>query len=106
LAVIVMHSHVELTDWNYSEPTRMLSPHNSDGSTYALSEEIAKVTQMSKVLAEQVGGGCHVWLVAFHSHYTDGGESAALLFGALNVPLLFTGHSLRRDKLEYINKNI
>nr|GEX81526.1 hypothetical protein [Tanacetum cinerariifolium] len=56
----------------------MLSPHNSDGSTDALIEEIgessgahiiSKVTQISKVLAEQVHGGCPVWPIAIHGHY-------------------------------------
>nr|GEX14446.1 hypothetical protein [Tanacetum cinerariifolium] len=48
----------------------MLSPHNSDGSTDALTEEMgessAKVTQISEVLAEQVHGGCRVWPIAIH----------------------------------------
>ncbi|GKC08150.1 hypothetical protein Tco_0999760 [Tanacetum coccineum] len=47
---------------------------------------------MSEVLAEQVGGGRHVWPVAIHGHYADGGESVALLSGALNVPMRITGH--------------
>ncbi|GKD49497.1 hypothetical protein Tco_1278473 [Tanacetum coccineum] len=47
---------------------------------------------MSEVLAEQVGGGRHVWPVAIHGHYADGGESVALLSGALNVPIRITGH--------------
>ena len=35
---------------------------------------------------------------------SDAGDSAALLSGALNVPMLFTGHSLGRDKLEQLLK--
>ncbi|XP_048323516.2 probable sucrose-phosphate synthase 1 isoform X1 [Ziziphus jujuba] len=62
------------------------------------------VIQMSKVLGEQIGGGKAVWPVAIHGHYADAGDSAALLSGALNVPMLFTGHSLGRDKLEQLLK--
>ncbi|CAI0629411.1 unnamed protein product [Linum tenue] len=62
------------------------------------------VIQMSKVLGEQVGGGKPVWPVAIHGHYADAGDSAALLSGALNVPMLFTGHSLGRDKLDQLLK--
>ncbi|KAL0345351.1 UNVERIFIED_CONTAM: putative sucrose-phosphate synthase 1 [Sesamum radiatum] len=57
---------------------------------------------MSKVLGEQIGNGHPVWPVAIHGHYADAGDSAALLSGALNVPMLFTGHSLGRDKLEQL----
>lgn len=62
------------------------------------------IIQMSKVLGEQIGSGQPVWPVAIHGHYADAGDSAALLSGALNVPMLFTGHSLGRDKLEQILK--
>ncbi|XP_020536596.1 probable sucrose-phosphate synthase 1 isoform X2 [Jatropha curcas] len=62
------------------------------------------IIQMSKVLGEQVGGGNPVWPIAIHGHYADAGDSAALLSGALNVPMIFTGHSLGRDKLEQLLK--
>nr|DAD45014.1 TPA_asm: hypothetical protein HUJ06_003244 [Nelumbo nucifera] len=62
------------------------------------------IIQMSKVLGEQIGGGQPVWPVSIHGHYADAGDSAALLSGALNVPMLFTGHSLGRDKLEQLLK--
>ncbi|XP_043719523.1 probable sucrose-phosphate synthase 1 [Telopea speciosissima] len=62
------------------------------------------IIQMSKVLGEQIGGGQPVWPAAIHGHYADAGDSAALLSGALNVPMLFTGHSLGRDKLEQLLK--
>ncbi|XP_021741795.1 probable sucrose-phosphate synthase isoform X1 [Chenopodium quinoa] len=62
------------------------------------------IVQMSKVLGEQIGGGETVWPVAIHGHYADAGDSAALLSGALNVPMLLTGHSLGRDKLEQLLK--
>nr|BAM68535.1 sucrose phosphate synthase [Mangifera indica] len=62
------------------------------------------IIRMSNVLGEQVGGGRPIWPVAIHGHYADAGDSAALLSGALNVPMLFTGHSLGRDKLEQLLK--
>ncbi|XP_043701079.1 probable sucrose-phosphate synthase 1 [Telopea speciosissima] len=62
------------------------------------------ILQMSKVLGEQIGGGQPVWPAAIHGHYADAGDSAALLSGALNVPMLLTGHSLGRDKLEQLLK--
>ncbi|GMH20576.1 hypothetical protein Nepgr_022417 [Nepenthes gracilis] len=62
------------------------------------------ILQMSKVLGEQIGGGEPLWPVAIHGHYADAGDSAALLSGALNIPMLFTGHSLGRDKLEQLQK--
>ncbi|KAI4335666.1 hypothetical protein L6164_014294 [Bauhinia variegata] len=62
------------------------------------------IIQMSKALGEQVGSGHAIWPSAIHGHYADAGDSAALLCGALNVPMLFTGHSLGRDKLEQLLK--
>ncbi|XP_035843938.1 sucrose-phosphate synthase-like, partial [Helianthus annuus] len=60
------------------------------------------VMQMSKVLGEQLNSGHPVWPVAIHGHYTDAGDSAGRLSGALNIPMLFTGHSLGQDKLEQL----
>ncbi|KAL2929776.1 putative sucrose-phosphate synthase [Bienertia sinuspersici] len=62
------------------------------------------IVQMSKVLGEQIGSGETVWPIAIHGHYADAGDSAALLSGALNVPMLLTGHSLGRDKLDQLLK--
>ena len=53
-----------------------------------------------QVLGEQIGSGNHVWPVGIHGHYADIGDSIILLSGALYVPMVFTGHSLGRDKLE------
>ncbi|KAK6945156.1 Sucrose phosphatase-like domain [Dillenia turbinata] len=78
----------------------LLWPHIPEFVDGALSH----IIQMSKVLGEQIGGGEPVWPVAIHGHYADAGDSAALLSGALNVPMLFTGHSLGRDKLEQLLK--
>lgn len=65
---------------------------------------LVHIIQMSKVLGEQIGNGQPVWPIAIHGHYADAGDSAALLSGAINVPMLFTGHSLGRDKLEQLLK--
>ncbi|KAI9107029.1 hypothetical protein K1719_022557 [Acacia pycnantha] len=62
------------------------------------------IIQMSKVLGEEIGGGEPVWPAAIHGHYADAGDSAALLSGSLNVPMIFTGHSLGRDKLDQLLK--
>ncbi|KAK6155533.1 hypothetical protein DH2020_009781 [Rehmannia glutinosa] len=79
-------------------PKELLWPHIPEFVDGALSH----IIQMSKVLGEQIGNGYPVWPVAIHGHYADAGDSAALLSGALNVPMLFTGHSLGRDKLEQL----
>ncbi|PIN05928.1 Glycosyltransferase [Handroanthus impetiginosus] len=79
-------------------PKELLWPHIPEFVDGALSH----ILQMSKVLGEQIGNGHPVWPVAIHGHYADAGDSVALLSGALNVPMLFTGHSLGRDKLEQL----
>ncbi|XP_047319312.1 probable sucrose-phosphate synthase 2 isoform X2 [Impatiens glandulifera] len=66
---------------------------------------LAHILNMSKVLGEQIGAGNHpVWPYVIHGHYADAGDSAALLSGALNVPMVLTGHSLGRNKLEQLLK--
>ncbi|KAK8619992.1 hypothetical protein V6N13_066481 [Hibiscus sabdariffa] len=81
-------------------PKELLWPHIPEFVDGALKH----IIQMSNVLGEQIGSGKPVWPVAIHGHYADAGDSAALLSGALNVPMLFTGHSLGRDKLEQLLK--
>ncbi|KAK4797664.1 hypothetical protein SAY86_029990 [Trapa natans] len=81
-------------------PKELLWPHIPEFVDGALNH----IIQMSKVLGEQVGGGQPLWPVAIHGHYSDAGDAAALLSGVLNVPMLFTGHSLGRDKLEQLLK--
>nr|AVH87205.1 sucrose-phosphate synthase 3 [Litchi chinensis] len=65
---------------------------------------LAHILNMSKVLGEQIGRGHPVWPYVIHGHYADAGDSAALLSGALNVPMVLTGHSLGRNKLEQLLK--
>ena len=79
-------------------PKELLWPHIPEFVDGALSH----IMQMSKVLGEQISGGKPIWPVAIHGHYADAGDSVALLSGALNVPMVFTGHSLGRDKLEQL----
>ncbi|MQL89014.1 hypothetical protein Taro_021589, partial [Colocasia esculenta] len=65
---------------------------------------LAHIVNMSRVLGEQIGDGQPVWPYVIHGHYADAGDSAALLSGALNVPMVLTGHSLGRNKLEQLLK--
>ncbi|KAI5074307.1 hypothetical protein GOP47_0010268 [Adiantum capillus-veneris] len=65
---------------------------------------LAHVCNMSKVLGEQVGNGELVWPHVVHGHYADAAHAAAMLSGALNVPMVTTGHSLGRNKLEQLLK--
>ncbi|KAH9623832.1 hypothetical protein KSS87_004144 [Heliosperma pusillum] len=65
---------------------------------------LGHIRQMSKVLGDLIGAGRPLWPTSIHGHYADAGDSAALLSGALNVPMVFTGHSLGRDKLEQLLK--
>ncbi|NCB01369.1 MAG: HAD-IIB family hydrolase [Spirochaetia bacterium] len=39
---------------------------------------------------------------AIHGHYADGGYIASEIATYFNIPLIFTGHSLGRNKLEYL----
>ncbi|KAM7253097.1 hypothetical protein ACFE04_008820 [Oxalis oulophora] len=65
---------------------------------------LAHILNMSKVLGEQIGAGQPIWPYVIHGHYADAGDSAAVLSGALNVPMVLTGHSLGRNKLEQLLK--
>jgi sucrose-phosphate synthase len=67
---------------------------------------IGHVVNMVRVLGEQIGQGEPVWPHVIHGHYADAGDIAALLSGALNVPMVLTGHSLGRNKLEQLLKQV
>ncbi|KAJ4829474.1 sporulation-specific protein 4 [Turnera subulata] len=62
------------------------------------------IVNMARVLGEQVNGGRPTWPYVIHGHYADAGEVAAHLSGALNVPMVLTGHSLGRNKFEQLLK--
>jgi sucrose-phosphate synthase len=65
---------------------------------------LAHILNMSRVLGEQIGSGGLIWPHVIHGHYADAGDIASLLSGALNVPMVLTGHSLGRNKLEQLLK--
>jgi sucrose-phosphate synthase len=66
---------------------------------------LAHVLNMVHVLGDQINaGGEPIWPHVIHGHYADAGDIAALLSGALNIPMVLTGHSLGRNKLEQLLK--
>lgn len=65
---------------------------------------LSHILNMSKVLGDQIGSGDLIWPYVIHGHYADAGDTASLLSGALNVPMVLTGHSLGRNKLEQLLK--
>ncbi|XVF63478.1 hypothetical protein PTKIN_Ptkin09bG0089800 [Pterospermum kingtungense] len=118
-------------DSSYGEPIEMLScPSDATGScgSYIIripcgpqDKYIAKeslwphipefvdgalnhIVNMARALGDQVNGGKPTWPYVIHGHYADAGEVAAHLSGALNVPMVLTGHSLGRNKFEQLLK--
>ncbi|KAF2910216.1 hypothetical protein DAI22_11g084900 [Oryza sativa Japonica Group] len=91
-------------------PKESLWPHIPEFVDRAL----AHVTNVARALGEQLsppppsdGAGAAaqaVWPYVIHGHYADAAEVAALLASALNVPMVMTGHSLGRNKLEQLLK--
>ena len=65
---------------------------------------LSHILHISKVLGERIGDSEPVWPYLIHGHYADAGNVASLLSGALNVPMVLTGHSLGRNKLEQLLK--
>ncbi|KAL5212938.1 hypothetical protein ABZP36_023785 [Zizania latifolia] len=68
------------------------------------------ILNMSKALGEQVGNGRLVLPYVFHGHCVDAGDIAALLSGALNVPMeQYTSnsdrHTISADSKLYAFKN-
>ncbi|KAA3453706.1 putative sucrose-phosphate synthase 4 isoform X2 [Gossypium australe] len=118
-------------DSSYGEPIEMLScPSHATGSCGAYiiripcgprDNYIAKeslwphipefvdgalnhIVNMARALGDQLNGGKPTWPYVIHGHYADAGEVAAHLSGALNVPMVLTGHSLGRNKFEQLLK--
>lgn len=81
-------------------PKELLWPYIPEFVDGALSH----VVNMARALGEQVDGGKPMWPYVIHGHYADAGEVAARLSGALNVPMVLTGHSLGRNKFEQLLK--
>ncbi|KAF0904030.1 hypothetical protein E2562_031547 [Oryza meyeriana var. granulata] len=65
---------------------------------------LSHIVQMSRSIGEEISCGHPVWPAVIHGHYASAGVTAALLSGALNVPMVFTGHFLGKDKLEELLK--
>lgn len=65
---------------------------------------LGHIVNMARALGEQVDAGKPMWPHVIHGHYADAGEVAARLSGALNVPMVLTGHSLGRNKFEQLLK--
>ncbi|KAF5479359.1 hypothetical protein F2P56_000191 [Juglans regia] len=80
-------------------PKESLWPHIPEFVDGALNH----IVNMARALGE-VNGGKPTWPYVIHGHYADAGEVAARLSGALNVPMVLTGHSLGRNKFEQLLK--
>ncbi|KAK4413456.1 putative sucrose-phosphate synthase 4 [Sesamum alatum] len=65
---------------------------------------LSHIVNMARALGEQVNAGKPAWPYVIHGHYADAGEVAARLSGVLNVPMVLTGHSLGRNKLDQLLK--
>ncbi|XP_027149734.1 probable sucrose-phosphate synthase 4 [Coffea eugenioides] len=118
-------------DSSYGEPIEMLScPSDGFGSCgayivripcgprekYILKESLwpyipefvdgalGHIVNMARAIGDQVNAGKPTWPYVIHGHYADAGEVAARLSGALNVPMVLTGHSLGRNKFEQLLK--
>ncbi|KAG8075158.1 hypothetical protein GUJ93_ZPchr0006g42472 [Zizania palustris] len=65
---------------------------------------LSHIVHMSRAIGEEISCGQPVWPAVIHGHYASAGVAAALLSGALNVPMVFTGHFLGKDKLEELLK--
>ncbi|KAF2297250.1 hypothetical protein GH714_020022 [Hevea brasiliensis] len=100
-------------DSSYGEPIEMLScPPDGSGScgAYIVRIPCGPATSNQSFLLflqsprEQVNGGKPTWPYVIHGHYADAGEVASHLSGALNVPMVLTGHSLGRNKFEQLLK--
>lgn len=70
---------------------------------------LAHVTNVARSLGEQhadsIGSNAKpTWPYIIHGHYADAADIAARLSGLLNVPMVMTGHSLGRNKLEQLVK--
>lgn len=54
------------------------------------------------MLGTMAEAGRRCELYAVHGHYADAGEVAVLMSSTLGVPMIMTGHSLGRNKLEHL----
>ncbi|EPS59759.1 sucrose-phosphate synthase 1, partial [Genlisea aurea] len=63
---------------------------------------LAHIVHVGKAIGEEINGGKPIRPYVVHGHYADAGEAASLLSGVLNVPMVLTGHSLGRNKLQQL----
>lgn len=85
-------------------PKESLWPHVPEFVDRALTHITNVARALSEQVAEDGGAAKPIWPYVIHGHYADAGEVAARLAGALNVPMVMTGHSLGRNKLEQLLK--
>ncbi|KAA8548384.1 hypothetical protein F0562_000068 [Nyssa sinensis] len=92
-------------DWSYGEPTEMLTagPEDADGADVGESSG-AYIIRIPFGPRDQYLRKELLWPHIQEFVDGDAGDSAALLSGALNVPMVLTGHSLGRNKLEQLLK--
>ncbi|CAO2143789.1 unnamed protein product [Urochloa humidicola] len=87
-------------------PKETLWPHIPEFVDRAL----AHVTNVARALADHLAAGdptttsppTPVWPYVIHGHYADAAEVAAQMASALDVPMVMTGHSLGRNKLDQL----
>ncbi|KAI3989408.1 hypothetical protein MKX01_032510, partial [Papaver californicum] len=112
-------------DSSYAEPIEMLTcPDDADGQSegdscgayiirlpcgpqihiYQKNCALSHVVNIARAIGDEMEGGKPVWPYAIYGHYADAGAVAAQLSGALNVPMVLTGHSLGRNKFEQLLK--
>ncbi|CAO2152462.1 unnamed protein product [Urochloa humidicola] len=88
-------------------PKESLWPHIPEFVDRAL----AHVTNVARALADHLAASdpsaatappTPVWPYVIHGHYADAAEVAAQMASALDVPMVMTGHSLGRNKLDQL----
>uniref|UniRef100_A0A0D9XQM1 Sucrose-phosphate synthase n=1 Tax=Leersia perrieri TaxID=77586 RepID=A0A0D9XQM1_9ORYZ len=83
-------------------PKESLWPHIPEFVDRAL----IHITNVARALATDTvtPSPSPVWPYVIHGHYADAAEVAAHVASALNVPMVMTGHSLGRNKLDQLLK--
>lgn len=81
----------------YSQHCRKeaLWPHVREFADRAISHVKSTLRSLSAS-----GEACELYAV--HGHYADAGEVATLMASSLGVDMVFTGHSLGRNKLDHL----
>lgn len=82
--------------WRRSD---FLATHDSRRCRFS-DNALTHVARMQQLLQKQ--SSSPVALYSVHGHYSDAGEAAALISHTLGVPMVLTGHSLGRNKLDHL----